>query len=83
MSTDNVFDEDVENNYNEDCVPDVLNPFVGSEPYIPTYTGPTIIQVIPTVKQPHKRGVPKTLKKKVCLTVCTASTLATPALFIH
>jgi hypothetical protein len=77
------FDEDVENNFAEDRIPDELNPYIGTEPYSPTSAPQQTMQVAPVVSQPRKRGTPQPIKKKVCLTVFTAATLSAPAIFIH
>jgi hypothetical protein len=84
---DYTYDEDVENNYQEDRVPDLLNPLVGQDCAMPL-PRPALQEVSNVAVQqltmkPRKRTQPQLLKKKVCLTVFTASTISAPALLTH
>ncbi len=66
-----IHDEDVENNYNQDVVPDVLNPYIDSDFVAPTRT------IVPLHTQnfapqaPKFRSRPVVTKKKIFLTVNT------------
>jgi hypothetical protein len=79
------FDEDVENNFNEDVIPDVLNPFIESDFVAPIKRRITPVQFtalnMTTGKTaPKLRTRPVASKKKLFLTVNTFTTQNTAQL---
>jgi hypothetical protein len=75
------FDEDVENNYQEDRVPDVLNPFVGQDALpLPKVVFHEAIQTVHPTLQAKKRA--QSIKKKMHLSI-SVSTSSTLALLTH
>jgi hypothetical protein len=69
------FDEDVENNFNEDVIPDVLNPYIDSNFVTPVTRTTTPVQLVPLnimpQSAPKMRSRPVATKKKMFLTVNT------------
>jgi hypothetical protein len=76
------FDEDVENNFNEDRIPDILNPYVDQDAVpLPTLVFQESTLTVQPAPKPRKR--PQPIKKKLQLSVRTESACYAHALLTN